>query len=470
MRYEYEDEWPDEFEELDPLFSSPNSPTDAEVAEIIKRFVQGELTTIEAEAAFERLRRAKKRVLPAVVDLCRSPEPKRYAIGAILVLELHLTQAKKPLRELIEDPALEDEHKLSLLRALEAIGGLSPVENPLRYLRDPERVARRAQDMFFDFINDPLELTRLLEEQLESEEFPPLLSARALEQIALTRDRRALLFFQCLLHAPQDKVVLKAIESLRKMGDPDVIPILEERSEYDPSPQVRKAAQNAISSLSHEAPSREPSILHLPVTPPPIERCALSTIDGKGSQMCAVIWRMPEGARVGINVLLSDEHGIQDCIVVEGEKPIAALERALENNFEEAGVQVSIVDVSLAQARSELERAYRTSLHAHKRLPPVYIALRDWLLGEDQCEVTHYPLPQVQPGEMDALLQRSPELFQLLEFSSWLFDLPGPEARWRRYGKKFLLEQSEEIRAELITQALTKVLTPELCARIKKRL
>ena len=465
-------EWLHDFEELDPLFSSPRIPTDAEIVEIVDRFVQGDLTDLEAEAAFERLRRAKKQVLPVLMDLCRSPEPRFHSVGADLIAELELTQAKKPLRALVEDPALEDEHKLFLLRALEAIGGLSPGENPLFYLKDPERLVQKAQEMFFDVIGDPLALTRLLEEQFEGGGFYPLFDARMLDEIASARDRRTLNFFRCLLHAPQDKVVLRAIEGLCKIGDPDVIPTLEERAMYDPSPQVRKAAQNAVSRLSNEARAHEPSILHLPVTPPSVERCALSTVDGWGSQMCILIWRTSEGVRVGVNILLSDELGIQDCTVLEGEKPVTALEQALEHHFDVdgEGASLSIVEVSLAQARTELERAYRISLHARKRLPPVYIALRDWLLGEDTRSVTTYPVPQVRPEEVDTLLQRSPELFQLVEFSSWIFDLPGSEARWRRYGRKFLVTESEEARAALITQALTKVLNPELCARLKTRL
>jgi len=463
-------EWPDEFDDLDPLFSSSRSPTDADIIEIVNRFVEGNLTNLEAEAAFERLRRAKKRVLPVVMDLCRSPEPRLYNTGVDLILEVQLSQAKKPLRALIEDPTLEDEHKLSLLRALEAIGGLLPGENPLFYLRDPERLVQRAQETFFEVISDPLELTRLLEEQFEGGGFSPLLDARMLEEIASTHDRRAQLFFQCLLHVPHDGVVLKAIECICKLGDPDAIPILEERSLYDPSPQVRKAAQDAVRVLADEARPREISILHLPVTPPSIERCAISAIDGRGAQMCILIWRMPEGERVGINILLTDEHGIRECIVFEGEKSVAALEEALEHDFEGSGTHVSMVELSLDQTRAELERAYRTSLHARQRLPSVYIALRNWLSGEDTRSVVHYPLPQPQPEEMDALLQRSPELFQLDEFDSWLFDLPGSETQWRRYGRKFLVESSGEARAELITQVLRKVLNPELCSRIKTRL
>ena len=147
----FDPSWSDVFDDLDPLFTSPHSPTDAEIAEIVDRFVVGDLSNAEAEAALDRLGRAKKRVLPVVVDLCRSTDPNAYRTGVILLKEINLTQAKVPLRELLEDPMLDDEHKMSLLSALEALGGIAPGENPLIYLRDPELAFRKSHEAFLKF-------------------------------------------------------------------------------------------------------------------------------------------------------------------------------------------------------------------------------------------------------------------------------------------------------------------------------
>ncbi len=462
--------WEGDSSELDPLFSASHSPTEAEIAEIIERFVQGSLTNVEAEAAFERLRRAKKRVLPVVVDLCRSPNPKLYNIGAALVSEIKLTEAKNPLRVLVENPSLEDEHKLALLRALETIGGFAPGENPFSYLRDPEGLFRRVVDMLFTMLYDPLELSRLLEEEFEGGAPHLLLDACMLEGIASTHDRRALPLFQCLLHAPDDRTVLKAIEGLVRFGDPSLVSILEERSLYDPSPEVRRAARDAIKTLASEAQLHVLSIFHLPLAPPSIERCAISAIDGRGAQMCVLIWRMATDERVGLTILFDDQEGIRECIIVEGDKAVTSLEEALEHDFEEAGISIRMIEISLARARVELEQAYQTTLRARRRVPPVYILLRDWLLGDDPRTVDYYPLARVQPEEIGALLQRSGELFRLDEFSSWSFDFSGLDTLRRKYRKTFFLGSSEEACEGLISQALQKAVSPEWRERIRRRL
>ena len=63
------------FSGLDPLFSSPSQPNDLEIDEIIDHFVLGDLSRLEAEAALERLARAKQRILPRLLSMAASPDP-----------------------------------------------------------------------------------------------------------------------------------------------------------------------------------------------------------------------------------------------------------------------------------------------------------------------------------------------------------------------------------------------------------
>ncbi len=105
-----------DFDYVDPLFSSPRRPTDAEIEEIIECFVNQDLSMAEAEAAYERLSKAKKRVMPRLLEMAASPDPKLYQTATVLLAEIGIDKAAEPLHQLLEDPALEDEHKMSILR------------------------------------------------------------------------------------------------------------------------------------------------------------------------------------------------------------------------------------------------------------------------------------------------------------------------------------------------------------------
>jgi hypothetical protein len=462
----FDPSWSDVFDDLDPLFTSPHRPTDAEIAEIVDRFVVGDLSNAEAEAALERLGRAKKRVLPVVVDLCRSTDPNAYRTGVILLKEINLTQAKVPLRELLEDPMLDDEHKMSLLSALEALGGIAPGENPLIYLRDPESAFRKSHEAFLNSLQDPFHLSALMEEDLESGE-NRLFQPQVLESMASTQDRRLVPLLLCLVHVPDDRVVLAAVDALRAVGDASVLPVLEERAAWDASPKVRRAARHAAAALLEEPPDALPSIFHLPVAPPPVVRCLISTVDGNGGQMCLVIRQMPDGERGCVDVMFNDHEGIKDCVAGRGET-VEELEVALVEGMEEIGV--AVVDISLPRLRADLERAYQTTLKMRRRLPPAYLIWRDWLYGGDGLSLDHYAIPIVSPDEMGDLLQRCAELLDLEEFSSWVFDAYELRGFERKYRKLLRRGGADDALESLVGQALEQMEHLEWYDRLRDRL
>ena len=462
----YGSSWSDVFDDLDPLFSSRRSPTDAEIVEIVDRFVEGGLSNAEAEAALERLGRAKKRVLPVVMDLCRSDRPDVYHVGLMLLKEVNLTQAKMPLRELLEDPSLDDDHKMGLLSALEAVGGIAPGENPLLYLRDPEAAFRKSHEAFLDSLQDPFQLNILLEHEFGSDGYK-LLQPSVLESMASTQDRRLLPLLLCLVHVPEDGIVLAAIEALTVLGDGSVVPVLEERAAYDGSPRVRKAAREAASMLSGEPVAASASIFHLPVAPPPVVRCLVSTIDGNGGQICLVIRQDADGERVCLDVMFNDREGIKDCVAGRGET-VQELERALVDGMGETGIEV--VDIGLPQARAELERAYGITMQMRRRLPPIYMAWRSWLCGEDASVPAIYSIPEVRPEERDALLARSGDLLDLEEFASWVFESFSLGDLERKYKKVTRRGGGEDTLEQMITQALARHTRSEWCEQLKNRL
>jgi hypothetical protein len=454
---------------LDPLFSSRRRPTDADIEEIVGRFVEERLSVAEAEAAIERLSRAKGRVLPRLLSMAASPRPRMHQTAATLLRIMNLTKAIKPLRKLLEDPDLDDEHKMSILHVLHALGGLEPDENPFVYLRDPEGMFQKSQEAILNSLQDPLHLEAALQTIVEGEtpirDNPALLSAMAFEQ-----DRRVLPLLLCLLHSPDDRVVNEAIEALSILEDPTTVSILEERARYDPSRKVRKAAREAAARLGPQPTDLGPaSIFDLPIAPPPLVRCLISTIDGSGGQILVIIRRDPEVENRYLfwDLMFNDHEGIKDCF---GGQSYAdeQIEEMIVEGLSEIGIET--VSISLERARVEIDRAYQITLKAKRRLPITYMGWQAWLQGEDAPPFQVFPLPEIAAKERAALLERCHELADLDEFESWFF--APEELRGLEHNFEQLAQWSgadEEIEA-LISQGIRTIVDPHCRRRLRERL
>jgi len=454
--------------EVDPLFSARRRPTDAEIEEIIERFVDEMLSVAEAEAAFERLARAKKRVLPRLLDMVASPDPHLYGTAADLLREIGLTIAIKPLRLLLEDPNLDDDHKMSLLHTLQSLGGLSQEEDPFVYLRDPEAMFRKTQDAILNLLQDPLQLEMVLQMVLEGD-LPIQRNPEALSAMANGQDVRVLPLLLCLLPAIEDDVVVGAIEALKVLQEPASIQILEERARYDPSPKVRQAAQEAVAYLTAEAPSRPPSILELPIAPLPLVRCLISTVDGSGGQIMLIIREGPDGQDTYLfwDLMFNDREGIKDCFGGQSDDA-DEIEATITEELAEMGMQM--VEISLGRARAEIEQAYQTTLQAGRRLPLSYMAWGSWVQGEDTERVEVFPLPELRAHEQDELLASCGELADLEEFGSWFFnpeELLGLESEFQQLMTG--VETDDEIES-LISQAVSSIVDAPYRRRLRERL
>jgi HEAT repeat protein len=457
-----------DFFDIDPLFSSRRRPTDAEIEEIIERFIDDTLSIAEAEAAMERLARAQKRVLPRLLDMAASPDPRLHVTAMTLLREMDLTRATKPLHQLLEDPNLDDDHKMAILHTMQALGGLSPDENPFVYLRDPETMFRKSQDAILNSFQDPLQLETVLQTMLEGN-MPVQKNPEILSAMAYTQDRRVLPLLLCLLHAPDDAIVIGAIEALQVLQDPGTIPILEERARYDPSQEVRQTAQEAAAYLIAEAGSRPPSIFELPIAPPPLARCIISTLDGSGGQIVVIVRQAPEaeGTYLFWDLMFNDHEGIKDCF---GGQSYDAdeVEEMIVDGLAEVGIE--LVEISLERARTEIERAYQTTLKAGRRLPLSYMGWQSWLQGEDPEPVAVFPLPEITPDEQANLLERCGELTDLDEFESWFFnpeELGGIERKFRQLAKQGGTDDAIEA---LISQGINAIVDDQRRRLLQARL
>jgi hypothetical protein len=459
-------DWFDDLEDLDPLFSSPKKLTDDEIKRILELFVSEKVTEAEAEAAFERMNRSRKRVCPFVLELCRSTDPPRHQMGAILVRELNLVELRQSLRELIQDPELEDSHKMSLLPALASVGGIKPDENPLIYLRDPETAMRQTRDALIAELNDPFRLSQILEDDVASGNLQ-MADPAIIAQMAASRDRGLMRLMMCLLHARQDATVLTAINALQAIGDAAALAALEERAEWDASAKVRRAARKAATELAASLAKAAPTIFELPVAPPPVERCLITTIDGAGGQMAMIIRRATNGQRQALYVMFNDQTGISDCIGGLDEA-VARLEDMLLDDPYDLGFDV--VDVRLSHVRAELERAYQTTLKARRRLPPAYPAWRDWLCGDDDRPLEFYSLPSLTDAEIVNLLPRCAQLLDLSEFVSWEVKHRDLDSYERRYSKLRGRPRADDAIEAVISDAIAQLCDPAWCALVKDRL
>lgn len=457
-----------DFFDVDPLFSSRRRPTEAEIEEIIEHFIDDTLSIAEAEAAMERLGRVQKRVVPRLLDMAASPDPRLHLTAMTLLSEMNLTQATQPLRQLLEDPDLDDDHKMSILHTLQALGGLSPDENPFVYLRDPDAMFRKSQDAILNSLQDPLQLETVLQTMLEGN-MPVQKNPEILSAMAYNQDRRVLLLLLCLLHAPDDNVVIGAIEALQVLQDPGTVQILEERAEYDPSPEVRQAAQEAATYLTTEADSPPLSIFELPIAPPPLARCLISTLDGSGGQIVVIVRQAPEAEATYLfwDLMFNDREGIKDCF---GGQSFDAdeVEEMIADGLAEVGIEM--IEISLERARAEVERAYQTTLKAGRRLPLSYMGWESWLQGEDPEPVEDFPLPEITAEEEADLLERCGELTELDEFESWFFnpeELGGLERKFRQLSKQGATDDAIEV---LISQAINAIVDDQRRRLLQERL
>jgi hypothetical protein len=455
-----------DFDYVDPLFSSPRRPTDAEIEEIIECFVNQDLSMAEAEAAFERLSKAQKRVMPRLLEMAASPDPKLYQTATILLAEIGIEKAVEPLHQLLEDPALEDEHKMSILHALQALGGIPDGEDPFVYLSNPEAIVRKSREVILNLIQSPLQLEPILEAIVEGD-MPGMATPQALTAMAQSQDRRVLPLFLCMLHAPADDIVVAAIEALKALREPTTIPSLEERATYDPSPVVRQAAQEAATHLASATAAQPTSIFELPVAPPPLVSCRLSTIDGNGGQVLFIIRQTPDDAYEFLDLMFNDHQGIKDCFGGQAED-IDEVEDMVADRLGAMGIE--LVDVSIEKARDEIERAYQITLKARRRLPLSYMSWKPWLQGEDPEPVEVFPLPEITPREQADLLARCDELIALEEFDSWAFNPAELQDLERKFERLANRKNADAAIEKLIGQGIRKIVDDQYRRLLRERL
>ncbi len=427
-----------------------------EVADLIARFreglISGRMKVERAEWIIERLQGLADEALPRIVELLASPDEDTRQVAITLLRELGDPRAVAPLRQMLYKPDYRDGEKLKVLQALDVLG--APVDEATfrRAITDPDALMRRTLSHMLETIEDPIQVEALLEVMKEG---PPEIQEQYVhDMLAPLADRCLLLMLTALLHNEHDGVIIAAVDAIERLKEPAVIPLLEERAQYDSSRRVRHAAENAALRLraririgdQSPQPWVVPSLL-------PLAYCLLCTIDGSGGQVLFVAREQPDGHLRIVDLMFNDHQGIKDCFsaVVDEEE--------LDEIVDGFG-SAEFVDISLERARATIAHAYQVTLDARRRLPPAFVAWQGWLEGEDPRPIKECPLLPLEPSRQTELLAECTELMTMDEFDFWFFNPDEVGTFVSRYRKLFRQGQAERGEAPfeaLLDQAIEAV-------------
>ena len=443
-----------------------------EIAELIARFkeglISGKMNIEEGEWIVGRLQSLADKAVPRVVEMLASPDADTRSTAIVLLREVGDPRAASPLRQMLHKPEYSDGEKLQIMHLLEALG--SPIDEATfrRAISDPEALMKDSIAHMLEVIQDPAEVEASLE--MVGQGPPEMQSQYVRDVLGPLADRRLLLLLTVLLHSEHDAIVVAAIDAIERLKEPAVIHLLEERAQYDPSRQVRHAAENAALRLRARvgAPDEERPPWIIP-SPLPLSQCLLCTMDGSGGQVLFVAREQPDGELEVVDLMFNDHEGIKECF------SIVMDEERLHEMVDSFG-SAEFVDISLERARAEIARAYQVTLDAHRRLPAAFVTRRGWTEGEDLRAVEEFPLPAIPPSQHAELLAECAGLLTLGEFEFWFFN-PDEVAsfvpRYRKLVRRGQVGGAEPSFETLLDQAIQAVVDEEyrhlLPARLRRQ-
>ena len=230
--------------------------------------------------------------------------------------------------------------------------------------------------------------------------------------------------------------------------------------------------QQGISVKSDKAEQKPLSVLQ----PRPREEAKgfISAIDAEGNQLVLLtVPRKPKGLYL-LQGIANDCRGLIEFHRVETTK------RGFREFYQSVNEsdEFPIVEVDPGHCRFLLEEAAQMNAVGGQALPPAYVASTRDLQKLEQPEAApiYHALDETYIQEDPKLLQRSPELFQIEPFSSWI--LPRDEVQ--KYAE--LIEEAEETRLvlnpaqketrlqEVYRKALAELFPEERRKRYKRRL
>lgn len=359
-----------------------------------------------------------------VLHLLRTQNASAHAAAIMILAELATDFDLEELEEFVTDSTVADVTKLALSPILKKLGSQMAEGAIIEYLNDPATAMQQMQARLLELVDQgEMGIEAILEDVIA---MPIEQRIGFIAWLGDSRNPRAANLLVPLLDNQSSKIVIAAIDSLEQLGPAAAqqsIPALNYIIASSSNHTVKQHARAALGRLTMQSvPGTEASAMagvHLQQLP--AYEARVSSIDGTGTQLIMLSWQRPDDLLKCVNVLYQDQWGIKDCYGVDEMNK----ERwdTIVNDLGEQGL--GSFQVPFEYARALISEARALSKRMRHTLPIAYSVWRPFLEGESSPKkkgASTLLAPRALDADTLALAQHGDKLYQLPEFTSWLYE------------------------------------------------
>jgi HEAT repeat protein len=360
-----------------------------------------------------------------VLRMLRTNDLTAHSAAVIILSELATDFDLEELEDFVTDPTVSDLAKLTLAPVLKELDSEMADEGILEYLNDPESAMLQMQMRLLELVGQSeLGVEAILEDVLS---MPVERRLSFVSWLGNSQDPRATNLLLPLLENQSSKVVLAALDALEQLGAiaaSQSIPALNHLIATSSNRAVKQRARAVLGRLTMQsAPGVESQAMEEARQQLPLHEARASFVDGAGAQMIMLAWKRPDGLLKGVNILYQDQWGIKDCYGTDEIEPENWSD--LVTGIEEQGF-ISF-QVSFEYCQALVAEAIAVSKRSRHKLPIAYTIWRPFIEGDTSARKKAPAAqtmlePRPYTADLAPLMQRGEDLYQMPEFSSWMFD------------------------------------------------
>jgi hypothetical protein len=375
-----------------------------------------------------------------VIHLLRTKDATTQTAAVLILSELATSADLDMLEDFVTDPTVGDQAKLILFSTLKNLGSEMTDEGITEYLNDPTAAMQQMQLRLLEMVEKSEMGVESILEDVAS--MPVERRLGFIYWLGQSNDPRATRLLIPMLENQSGKVVTAVIDALEQVGSVAARPVIPALNYIISTSSNRALKQHAHAALGRLTMQAMPGAEDVAMAEArqqqlPCYEARVSFIDGSGSQLIMLSWLRPDGLLKGVNVLFQDQWGVKDCYGID-EMDIQHW-KALISELNEQGFGSFQAPFEFVRALT-MEARVLNKRTRHK-LPIAYSIWRPFIEGEmpAKTKVATLVEPPISNTQMLALAQRGHELYQMVEFASWLYD---PLFKLEAYINRYMEEAS----------------------------